>query len=82
MGARLLFQIALVELTDDHGVVGLGEAAPSARYQENVDSSVAFLEHVNAARLSFDDLPGSMKYLDGIAANNFAPPGVKPNGRR
>src|SRR5436305_14796428 len=75
-GGTTTFRIALVELIDRDGTVGLGEAAPSLRYQENVDSTIAFLEHIDAARLSFDDIPASMKYLDGIAANNFAPKGA------
>ena len=75
-GGTTTFHVALVELTDRDGIVGLGEAAPSARYQENVDSTIAFLEHIDAMRLSFDDVPGSMKYLDGIAAGNFAPKGA------
>ena len=75
-GGADTFQIALVELTDKDGTLGLGEAAPSIRYQENVDSSLAFLEHIDAAQLSFDDVSGSMKYLETIAANNFAPKGA------
>jgi len=75
-GGTTTFKIALLELKDEHGVTGLGEAAPSVRYQENVDSTVAFLEHVNPTRLSFDDIPGSMRYLDSIAPGNFAPKGA------
>lgn len=72
-GGTNVFKVALVELIDGEGVLGLGEAAPSSRYEENVDSTIAFLEHVDAKRLSFDDVPGSMKYLDSIADKNFAP---------
>ena len=75
-GGTDLFKVVFVELTGPDGLVGIGEAAPSSRYQENVDSSLAFLEHVDASRLSFDDVPGSMKYLDGIAPKNFAPKGA------
>src|SRR2546421_3296544 len=75
-GGSTAFHIVLVEVTDEHGIKGLGEAAPSIRYQENADSTMAFLEHVDAARLSFDDVAGSMKYLDGIVAGNFAPKGA------
>ena len=75
-GGTALFEIALVELVDKDGIVGLGEAAPSARYQENVDSSIAFLKHVNPAKLSFEDIPGSMEYLERIAPKNFAPKGA------
>src|SRR6266481_4177601 len=75
-GGTNTFNIALLELSDLHGVIGLGEAAPSRRYQENVDSTLAFLEHVDASQLSFEDIPGSMQYLDSIAAGNFAPKGA------
>src|SRR6185503_12003995 len=66
-GGTNTFKIALVEVRDDDGVLGLGEAAPSSRYEENVDSTIAFLEQVDAKRLSFDDVPGSMRYLDTIS---------------
>lgn len=72
-GGTNTFKIALVELKDGDGTVGLGEAAPSSRYEENVDSTVAFLEHVDPGHLSFDDVPGSMRYLDTISEKNFAP---------
>src|SRR5690349_18245673 len=72
-GGTNTFKIALVELRDDDGVLGLGESAPSSRYDENVDSTIAFLEHVDPKRLSFDDVPGSMRYLDTISGKNFAP---------
>jgi len=72
-GGTNTFKVAFVELIDGDGVVGFGEAAPSSRYEENVDSTIAFLEQVDASRLSFDDVPGSMKYLDSISAKNFAP---------
>ena len=75
-GGTTTFRVVLLELIDKDGIVGLGEAAPSMRYQENVDSTIAFLEHIDASRLSFDDIPGSMKYLDGIAGQNFAPKGA------
>lgn len=69
-------RVVLVELTDADGVAGLGEAAPSARYQENVESVLAFLEHVNAEKLSFTDVPGSMNYLESIAPKQFAAKGA------
>ncbi len=61
-----------VELKFDDGRVGLGEAAPSRRYDENADTVLAYLEKVNPARLSFDDLAGSMRYLDTVAAGNYS----------
>jgi L-Ala-D/L-Glu epimerase len=72
-GGTSVFKVAFVELIDGDGVVGLGEAAPSSRYEENVDSTIAFLEHVDASQLAFEDVPGSMKYLDTIAEKSFAP---------
>jgi L-Ala-D/L-Glu epimerase len=72
-GGTNTFKIALAELTDGDGIKGIGEAAPSSRYEENVDSTIAFLEHVDASKLSFDDVDGSMRYLDTIAEKNFAP---------
>lgn len=72
-GGTNTFKVAFVELADGDGAVGLGEAAPSSRYEENVDSTIAFFEHVDAKQLSFDDVPGSMKYLDSIAEKNSTP---------
>jgi L-alanine-DL-glutamate epimerase-like enolase superfamily enzyme len=69
-------RVVLVELTDADGTVGLGEAAPSSRYQENVDSVRAFLEHIDAGKLSFSDVPGSMKYVESIAPKQFAAKGA------
>src|SRR5258705_7051072 len=72
-GGTNVFNVAFIELRDDDGLVGLGEAAPSSRYEENVDKVIAFLRRVTPSRLSFDDVPASMKYLDSIAEKNFAP---------
>jgi len=69
-------RVVLVELTDADGTVGLGEAAPSSRYQENIDSVQAFLTHVNPEKLSFTDVAGSMKYLGSIAPKQFAAKGA------
>ena len=72
-GGTNVFKVVFVELTDQDGVRGLGETAPSSRYQENVDSTMAFLARVDASRLSFADVPASMDYLERVAAGNFAP---------
>lgn len=72
-GGTDVFRVAFVDLEDSDGTTGVGESAPSSRYQENVDSTIAFLEHINPERLSFDDVTGSMAYLDTIAPGNFAP---------
>ena len=59
-----------VELSDDHGRAGIGEAASTGRYKQPVEVIEAFLRKVDASRLSFDDLAGSMKYLDSVASGN------------
>lgn len=62
----------VVELTGADGTVGLGEAAPSARYKESVDSVEAFLKQVDPRGLSFNDVEGSMVYLDTLSARDMA----------
>lgn len=66
------YPVVFVELQDDDGRSGVGESAPSSRYQENVETVQAFLGQVEAKRLSFDDLDGSMRYLDSVAPGNCA----------
>ena len=60
------------ELSDDRGRSGIGEAASTGRYEQPVEVIEAFLRKVDASRLSFDDIAGSMKYLDTVAAGNGA----------
>ena len=66
------YAVVFVELRDDEGRVGIGESAPSSRYQENSKSVEAFLRKVDAQRLSFDDVAGSMRYLDEVATGDDA----------
>jgi L-alanine-DL-glutamate epimerase-like enolase superfamily enzyme len=75
-GGTNSFPVIVLELTDKDGLRGLGESAPSTRYGEDIDTTVAFLKRVDAARLSFDDLPGSMKYLDSLSPGDYAPKGA------
>ena len=55
------YPVVFVELRDAAGRVGLGESAPSSRYQENVQTVQTFLAQVNPARLSFDDPDASLR---------------------
>ena len=55
-GGADTYPVVFVELKNRDGVVGLGEAAPSARYDETPESVTAFLERVNPYQLSFTDL--------------------------
>ena len=71
-GSSNTAQVNLVELTDADGRRGFGEASAIARYHESVDTVAAFFAKVDASRLSFNDVPGSLKYLDSVAPGNMA----------
>jgi len=75
-GGTDTFKVLFVELTDKDGVTGLGEAAPSSRYQESAEGAFAFLEQVLADKLSFADVAGSMEYVNAIIPDNFAAKGA------
>lgn len=75
-GGKNIYGAAFVELRDKDGVLGIGEAAPSSRYKENVDTVEQFVRLVDPERLSFDDVPGSMAYLEGLAPGNYSPKGM------
>ncbi len=66
------FPVTLVRLRDSSGVEGFGESAPSNRYSESVESVERFLDRVDPARLSFDDLPTSQAYLRSLSRGDDA----------
>jgi L-alanine-DL-glutamate epimerase-like enolase superfamily enzyme len=70
--AKLAHPVAFVQLTDTTGATGLGEASPSRRYHETVESAQKFFAQVDAQQLSFADLAGSMAYLDALAPGEFS----------
>jgi len=65
-------KVILVELTGADGTIGLGEAAPTARYKESVKTVEAFLKKVDPRGLSFSDVEGSMEYLDTISRHDMS----------
>jgi L-alanine-DL-glutamate epimerase-like enolase superfamily enzyme len=71
-GATNIFPVAIVQLTAEDGTTGLGESAPSSRYNETVAGGLKFLEKVDARKLSFDEVAGSMKYVEGLAPGQIA----------
>lgn len=71
-GSSTVSKVNLVQLTDGNGVIGLGESSPITRYNESVETVAAFLAKVDASKLSFADVAGSMKYLDTVAPGNMA----------
>lgn len=66
------FKVVVVELTGADGTVGLGEAAPTARYKESVTTVEAFLKQVDPRGLSFTDVEGSMRYLETLSRHDRA----------
>ena len=62
----------VVELVAADGTVGLGEAAPIARYKESLDTVEAFFRKVDARGLSFNDVEGSMVYLDTLSPHDMS----------
>jgi len=75
-GGKDIYPAVFVELRDGDDVIGYGESAPSSRYKENVQTSLAFLERVEASRLSFDDVAGSMAYVESLSPGDFSPKGA------
>ena len=65
-------QVVVVELTGADGIVGLGEAAPTARYKESTKTVEAFLQKVDPRGLSFSDVEGSMTYLDTLSPHDMS----------
>ena len=66
------FKAVVVELAGADGTVGRGEAAPTARYKESVDTVQVFLKKVDARGLSFNDVEGSMTYLDTVSPHDMS----------
>ncbi|MEY4917274.1 MAG: hypothetical protein RL616_1187 [Verrucomicrobiota bacterium] len=62
----------IVELTDASGIAAVGEAAPSRLYGESVESVLPVITALDASKLSFADVPGSMKFLETIPKIPFA----------
>ena len=67
-----IFKAVVVELTGADGTVGLGEAAPTARYKESVDTVQEFFRKVDARGLSFNNVEGSMVYLDTLSPHDMS----------
>jgi L-alanine-DL-glutamate epimerase-like enolase superfamily enzyme len=62
----------IVELTDASGIIAIGEAAPSRLYGESVETVLPVIAALDASKLSFADVPGSMKFLEAIPNIPFA----------
>jgi L-alanine-DL-glutamate epimerase-like enolase superfamily enzyme len=64
--------VVMLRLTERNGVTGLGESSPISRYGESIETVESFLRSLDANRLSFSDVPGSMTYMHGAAPGNMA----------
>ncbi len=65
------YPVVFVELTDAQGRTGIGEGSPSSQYQESHATVAEFLARVDPGRLSFDDIEGSMAYLQSVAPGRY-----------
>ncbi|MDQ6654913.1 MAG: dipeptide epimerase [Verrucomicrobiota bacterium] len=75
-GGKTIYPAVIVELRDRDGLIGYGEAAPSRRYAETSETCMAFLRRLDPPRLDFDDVDGSMSYVEGVSAGDFSPKGA------
>jgi len=71
-GGTKVAKVVVVELTGADGTVGLGEAAPTARYKESPKTVEAFLKKVDPRGLSFSDIEGSMQYLETLSRHDMS----------
>jgi L-Ala-D/L-Glu epimerase len=71
-GSTNVFEVVMVELSGRDGLVGIGEASPIGRYHESPATVEAFFQRVQADRLAFDDVPGSMSYLDTLSPEDMS----------
>lgn len=71
-GGTKVAKVVVVELTGADGTVGLGEAAPTARYKESPKTVEAFLQKVDPRGLSFSDIEGSMQYLETLSRHDMS----------
>jgi L-alanine-DL-glutamate epimerase-like enolase superfamily enzyme len=70
-GGKSLYPVVFVELQDDQGRTGLGEASPSSQYAEDHRTVTDFLSRVDVSRLSFDDVSGSMNALEAVGPGRY-----------
>lgn len=71
VGGKLSYPVVFVDLVDDRGRIGLGEGSPSSQYAETWETCFDFLQRVDPQRLSFDDISGSMRYLESIHPGRY-----------
>lgn len=63
-------KVVVVELTDDDGIVGRGEAAPISRYNESPETVEAFLRRIDPNQLR--SIPQATAYLESLSSHDMA----------
>lgn len=63
-------KVIVVELTDDDGVTGRGEAAPISRYKESLETVEAFLRRIDPNQLR--SMPQATTYLESLSSDDMA----------
>jgi L-alanine-DL-glutamate epimerase-like enolase superfamily enzyme len=58
--------IVVFELTDENRTKALGEAAPASTYSETAADVLRHCGDLDASRLRFDDVSGSMEWLNSV----------------
>lgn len=58
--------VVLFELTDRDGTTGIGEAAPASTYRETAEGVIQFCRDLDASRLSLDDVPATMEWMESL----------------
>jgi L-alanine-DL-glutamate epimerase-like enolase superfamily enzyme len=71
-GASDVSRVVVLKLSAADGTVGLGESSPISRYDESIETVLAFCARVDARKLSFDDVAAGMNYLDTVAPKQSA----------
>lgn len=65
--------VVIVELSDDAGnIIGRGEAAPTARYSESVETVERFIASVDPRKLSFENVEKSQLWIDQLAPGHMS----------
>ena len=63
-------KVVVVELTDDDGIVGRGEAAPISRYKESPETVETFLRRIDSNQLR--SVPQATAYLASLSSHDMA----------
>jgi len=71
-GSTNVFEVVMAELSTPDGRFGIGEASPIGRYHESPATVEDFFRRVQADRLSFEDVAGSMSYLDAVSSGDMS----------